>query len=150
MLKRSVTYLFSAAFALFFLLAGTGVNIVRYCCAACAAEGIVHVAESSCTAVHHHHTDAIPCACGDHEDMGCSNINHHPDGCHLLRFKVDQPVVAEVFTLPLAVAVHVLFFIEQFQLLPTITEIAVSEFPENSSIYAHGCIVPIRNRSLLI
>lgn len=69
---------------------------MNYCCNSCAEAGIEEVAHSSCEAFHHkdhattchHETNE-----NGHDDLACSNINHHPDGCHLLRVKVDTPSI---------------------------------------------------------
>lgn len=37
---KLLKYILSVAFALYFLLAGTGLNIIRYCCDSCAETGI--------------------------------------------------------------------------------------------------------------
>ena len=89
MMAQSIKYLFTFISAAYFLLVGTGYNVVNYCCNACANEGIEAVATSSCNSVHHHshstnhfHTNG---------DMSCSDFNHHPAGCHLLRINTDIP-----------------------------------------------------------
>jgi len=82
---------FSAAY---FLFAGVGYNVVNYDCSSCAEAGIEEIAYRSCNAVHHH--DSNKEASHQQDDLTCSNINHQPDGCHLLRLKVDIPSVQTV------------------------------------------------------
>ncbi len=74
--------------ALFFLLAGTGVNYVQYCCSSCKAVGIVHVMAESCEAVHEH--------THHHHDADC----HHENGCQLHRLEVGQTMLAAVVDVP--------------------------------------------------
>lgn len=71
------------------MLAGVGYNVVNYCCQICASEGIEEVASSTCNDVHKllysetKHTES--------EDMACTDTNHQPSGCHLLRLSIDTP-----------------------------------------------------------
>ena len=90
MKAKPVKYFFTLLSAAYFLFAGTGYNVVNYCCQICANEGIETVATSSCNAVHHHtHSN-------DHNpqngDMSCSDVNHQPTSCHLLRLSIDIPI----------------------------------------------------------
>ena len=86
--------------AAYFLLAGSGYNLVRYCCEGCASEGIETVANKSCEAIHHEHEheDGACCnhthsASSGHKDMACSDTSHQTDGCHLLRLQTDIPAI---------------------------------------------------------
>ena len=85
------------ALAGFFLFAGSGMNIVNYCCDVCAEHGIEEVAENSCSALHHHESDCCESSAAhvdnSHEDMACSNTSHHPNGCHVLRLNVETPTI---------------------------------------------------------
>lgn len=91
MSKKLSKYLFVILSAAYFLLAGAGYNIVNYCCDSCAHAGIEEVANTSCDALHKHEHES---ACQhEQEDLACTNINHHTDGCHLLRVKVDTPAI---------------------------------------------------------
>ncbi len=99
-LKQILTFICAA----YFLFAGSGYNIVRYCCEGCAKEGIEVVATKSCEAIHHtgHDHDKESCcnhpSSPAHDDMACDNINHQTDGCHMWRLQTDIPsvYVAEV------------------------------------------------------
>jgi len=89
MKAKPIKYFFVLLSAAYFLFAGTGYNVVNYCCQTCANEGIETVATSSCTTVHNHtHSN-------DHNlqngDMSCSDVNHQPATCHLLRLSIDIP-----------------------------------------------------------
>lgn len=95
-------HIFSLIFGLYFLIAGTGFNIVNYCCNSCEDEGIEKIALHSCDAVHHNESD-----CCNHEsthnaemqDVVCDNPTHHPDSCHILRLKVEIPALTSAFEL---------------------------------------------------
>lgn len=43
----------SLALAMYFLVAGMGFNIVKYCCSYCESEGLTHFASHSCSSLHH-------------------------------------------------------------------------------------------------
>lgn len=81
--------IFAILASVYFVVAGLGFNYVNYCCQACANEGIESVALLSCNALHHHSK-----AVNHHkltEDITCGDLNHDPQGCHLVRLKVDVP-----------------------------------------------------------
>jgi len=99
MLAKSIKYLFTILSAAYFLLAGSGYNVVNYCCQTCASEGIEAVATSSCNAVHHH-SHSSDCQ-HQNNDITCSDANHHPDGCHLLRLNIDTPSIQSTQELPI-------------------------------------------------
>jgi len=94
MLTQSIKYLFTFFSATYFLLAGVGYNVVNYCCSSCAEVGIEEIAYRSCNEIHHH--DHSKNADHQQDDIACANGNHHPDGCHLLRVKVDIPSVQAI------------------------------------------------------
>jgi hypothetical protein len=98
MVKKGIIYIVTILFATYFLMAGTGFNVVKYCCNSCADAGIVALANGSCEDVHHH----SPTLKNHHpsNDIACSNIEHQPNGCHLLRLFIDTP---SVVVKPLAV-----------------------------------------------
>lgn len=93
LIKHSVSLLL----AIFFVFAGSGMNIIQYCCNICSEHGIEEVAEKSCSSFHHHADDC----CGtseDHkhaDDIACSDITHHTQGCHILRLNVETPVLVD-------------------------------------------------------
>lgn len=89
-MKTSFTNtIFSFLAAIYFVVAGLGFNYVNYCCQACANEGIESVALITCNTLHHH-SKAV-----NHDkptdDVTCGDFNHDPQGCHLVRLKVDVP-----------------------------------------------------------
>lgn len=91
MKAKSIKYLFTFLSAAYFLLAGAGYNVVNYCCQTCENEGIEAVSTSSCNDVHNHsHSSDRHQPNGD---MSCSDVNHHPAGCHLLRLNIDIPSI---------------------------------------------------------
>ncbi|MFA6582058.1 MAG: hypothetical protein WCS79_09665 [Paludibacter sp.] len=91
MMAKIIKFLFTVVSAAYFMFAGTGYNVVNYCCQSCAQEGIEAVATNSCNAIHHH----LHSTNHAHQknDIACNNINHHPTGCHLLRLTIDTPSV---------------------------------------------------------
>lgn len=106
MLKKYLHIIFSISLSLFFVIAGSGFNIVNYCCNVCEDEGIEHVAGKSCHAVHTQNDTC--CEHGRHDtaqaettescdlqtdDYACSDMHHKTDKCHLLRIAVDLPVL---------------------------------------------------------
>jgi hypothetical protein len=106
MLKKYLHIIFSISLSLFFVIAGSGFNIVNYCCDICESEGIEHVAGKSCALVHYKadtccsdeseqttHNESNN-ACHTHsDDYACTDIHHKTDKCHLLRVTVDLPVL---------------------------------------------------------
>jgi len=98
MLAKSLKYLFTILSAAYFLLVGTGYNVVNYCCQTCANEGIEAVATSSCNAVHHHSHSSHRQQ--QNSDITCSDVNHNPAGCHLLRLIIDTPFIHTTQKLP--------------------------------------------------
>ena len=91
------------ACAVYFLIAGSGYNLVRYCCEDCASEGIEAVANNSCETIHHKNEHEGGACCNhthstshEHEDMACSDVNHQTDGCHVWRLQTDIPTITSV------------------------------------------------------
>ncbi len=91
MVKKGLKYIVSIIFTTYFLLAGTGINIIKYCCDSCAEAGIETLAKGLCEDVHRH----SPILKNNHQsnDIACSNIEHQPSSCHLLRLFIDTPSV---------------------------------------------------------
>lgn len=96
-MKQLYKILFSALLATFFVVAGSGYNVVHYCCEECAKHGIVEVATHSCEEFHHpnkngcsghHHIND-----NDHRDMASTDVIRMNDGCHLLRLHTDTPSI---------------------------------------------------------
>ncbi len=94
-MKKEFKHIFSLCFGLYFLLAGTGFNIIQYCCERCEDTGIENVAANSCEKVHH--SGNYSCCHNESEDYSCSNINHYSGGCHILRLKVETPSIGSAF-----------------------------------------------------
>ena len=88
---------FSLLLGIYFLLAGTGFNIVNYCCDSCESKGIEFIAKHSCEEVH---LDKIEC-CETHSehsqdlahDISYAADLSHADSCHILRLKVETPTI---------------------------------------------------------
>ena len=95
---KLITYLFSGFFSLLFVFAGTGFNIVNYCCNGCASKGIDYIAHHSCISVHqakkssccdfdkHQHNHQFPTLTVIGENEICS----HEHSCEVKRVHVDD------------------------------------------------------------
>lgn len=99
MLNKHLKYLFSVLSAIYFILAGTGYNVVQFCCDDCEEEGIEFVAQNSCAAVHHEQNhdcfdfnDAQPFeALHQSHVQSCS----HDNSCQVIRVQLDDFSVAD-------------------------------------------------------
>lgn len=108
---------FSLLLGLYFLLAGTGFNIVNYCCDSCESKGIEYIAKHSCEEVHHHKSDCCEshshASADSHHDIACTDIQHMPECCHILRVKVETPTVVSIPELiSVTIFTHTLFAYE--------------------------------------
>lgn len=97
-MKRTFVQLLSILCAVYFLMAGTGYNLVRYCCGSCENEGIESVVMKTCASVHHnHHEEGETCCHHSHEVSGtseavlCSDVPQEMTGCYLYRIQTDTP-----------------------------------------------------------
>lgn len=79
-MRKLLTYCFTAYLLVFFLMAGTGISLVHYCCDECRHAGLEHIVEHKCDAVHHH---------DHHHDCTCL----HHDACHYLHYAVSQTTI---------------------------------------------------------
>ena len=123
---------FSLLLGIYFLLAGTGFNIVNYCCDSCETKGIEFIAKHSCDEVHHHKSDCCEshssASADSHQDIACADVQHLPDGCHILRVKVETPTVVSIpELLSVTIFTHTLFACES---------IFMDFQPENSFQYS--------------
>lgn len=95
-MRKNLRNIAALALACFFLFAGTGMNIIKYCCDTCSDHGIEEVAANSCSAFHYHESSC--CDSNEHHetshnDMACSDISHQTNDCHVLRLNVDIPII---------------------------------------------------------
>lgn len=86
MKRNIVTYLFSGISALFFMLAGTGFNIIHYCCNTCEDNGINYSIHHGCDE-HNHHGNTPGCCKtlpNEHSlyDFKILNTDSHNDESH--------------------------------------------------------------------
>ncbi len=91
---KAVKYLFSTIFALLFVFASTGFNIIKYCCNDCAHKGIDYIAHNSCLAIHHEESEPL-CLGHDetmHHDLGFTDKSscHQEDNCEITRIQLDD------------------------------------------------------------
>lgn len=119
MMAKIIKFIFTFVSAAYFMFAGTGYNVVNYCCQTCAQEGIEAVATNSCNAIHQHlHTTNHS---HQDNDMACNNANHHPTGCHLLRLNIDTPSVQTTSEAIVSTINHCNLFFSTVNLLNEIT-----------------------------
>ncbi|GAB1415054.1 hypothetical protein MASR2M117_04600 [Paludibacter sp.] len=112
MKSNFTTYLLSALFSLLFIFAGTGYNIVKYCCNTCASEGIEFIAHHACNEIHQHAHHSCCSSKHNHkfdfEDLHLVNTTQHnninADGsCEINRIQVDNFSFSENNIIPDAV-----------------------------------------------
>lgn len=95
MIKQCTTYLVSSIFAIYFLVAGMGVNVVRFCCSACAEQGIEHLAENGCSNLHRSHCETHNKCCHHHGE-DCTAPIHHGSECKFWRMTLSDVMLEEV------------------------------------------------------
>lgn len=140
-MKQWVANSVAIVLAVCFVWAGSGMNLVRYCCDECRQAGIEHVLNHSCDKVHHHtpHHDQDYC--------------HHGDGCTFTRLEVSDGGISHAIQVPeiAALDVVVLPAIEEEILLFATANIETYTY-ENTrhTIPLTGRGVSISNRSILI
>ena len=74
-----------------FIFAGTGFNVISYCCNTCAEAGIEKVAEMSCDCIHHHHHHTNKTEHHLHPASENICMQDFQKGCDLNRLTVDVP-----------------------------------------------------------
>lgn len=92
---KVIKYCLSIVAAAYFFLAGTGFNIVSYCCYSCEEKGIEFVAEHSCMAAHKHDANCKNDCCKSDIDISCNDLQHIFNGCHIFRASTETPVVSQ-------------------------------------------------------
>lgn len=87
--------LLSSLLAILFFFAGTGYNLVVYCCSDCEKAGMEAV--TSCECIHHHHHHANGEVHADHDVPPhiCDFLEHHQKSCEFQRLTVDTPTVSD-------------------------------------------------------
>lgn len=94
MKTKAIHIILSLFFSAIFMFAGTGYNLIRYCCDDCRNTGIWKVEEMSCEIVHdqHHHSC---CGSGYSQTVPApkSCVNEMNKGCDIDRLTVDVPSV---------------------------------------------------------
>lgn len=128
-MKTFLRNIMSLLLGIYFLLAGTGFNIVNYCCHSCETKGIEYIAKYSCNEVHHFEANCCDTKTPTSEDLACSDMQHHPDSCHILRVKVEVPTVVSIPELiSVTILTHTLFITEN---------IFINFQPENTLVYSN-------------
>jgi hypothetical protein len=150
MVKKGLIYIVTILFATYFLMAGIGFNVVKYCCNSCADAGIVALANGSCEAVHHHSPDLK----NNHQrsDIACSNIEHQPNSCHLLRLYINTlSVVAKPIPVDNTINSIDLFYAFQNNLtLRSLFPILSVSQPPDYCLFSSGREIITRHSVLLI
>lgn len=128
MKKQWFKYGLIGLLVVFFMYAGTGLNVARYCCAVCADYGVEHIAHIPCKDIHKNagNTSTYSHTC----DI---NANHACDCCKLYRFVTDEGFTQEIFEMPDVIKVHLLGSMH-CTLLPLLTCLLVeSDAPSDDS-----------------
>jgi hypothetical protein len=122
-MKKNIRNIAALILACFFLFAGTGMNIIKYCCDTCSDHGIVEVAANSCSAFHHEKSSC--CDSNEHHetshnDMACSDISNQTNDCHVLRLNVEIPTIVSGNQLELNLSkISAVLFFELFLVNPS-------------------------------
>jgi hypothetical protein len=91
---KLLRYILSVAFALYFLLAGTGLNIIRYCCDSCAKTGIAAMVITQTENKQENQQDCCDMeAPTGHDDPSqqLNQINQDENCCSFRHLTVDTP-----------------------------------------------------------
>ena len=83
----------SALFGLYFLVAGTGFNVVHYCCNICEDEGVESVIVESMHGMSH---SEMNCCENEEPEESTCDTSHHTNSCHLTRLSIEPTVLSSV------------------------------------------------------
>lgn len=156
-MKKVFKHIISVVLISYFFLAGSGINVVNYCCDTCRQHGIVDVAENSCGVLHHSTAGCCDSTAhnrenSDDHDLVCSNISHHPNSCHLLRLNVETPTIVgaqflkfEAHNFQLALPI----IIFSFNIFENIYLVEQSEYSPPDTPLAVGRLI-LTNKSVLL
>lgn len=127
--------------AVCFVWAGSGMNLVHYCCDECRQAGVEHVLAHSCDQIHHHTSchSAEPC--------------HHGDGCTFTRLEVSDGCISHAIQVPEAAALDVLALPAAMGEELLLATANIEEYTYENTRYTipiTGRSVSICNRSILI
>lgn len=89
-------YLFVLLSAAYFLVVGTGLNVIKYCCNSCEDEGIENVVNETCSDIHSGNMSLVNQHASTHTDVACQDANHISSECHLLRLQTDIPEIKKL------------------------------------------------------
>lgn len=108
-MKKYIKYILSTLFGIYFLFAGLGFNVIRYCCQSCADEGI----EAMATTMHKHETES--CCEAMPNEQATLAIEQPIECCQIERLAVEVSpiVVASELAHRLVIDLN-LFFTESF------------------------------------
>lgn len=106
-MKKYIKYIFSTFFGIYFLFAGSGFNVIRYCCQSCADEGIEAMAADM-------HNNQVSSCC-EAKDLTVTSVKQSESCCHIQRLSVEvSPIVVASEVAHRSVIDLNLFFIETF------------------------------------
>ena len=132
---RYFQHITSFLLATYFLIAGSGFNIINYCCNGCRDAGIEYVAAHSCSDVHRHEGD-VCCSTNhysnDNKDNTYSLTHSHADHCSVNRFNVETPTLSvnnQILTGQIFSFVAIVFEANKFVSIASETEIYYLKFP---------------------
>lgn len=81
---RYLHYISALFFAGYFLLAGTGYNVINFCCNHCEDVGIEYLVHHSCDELHHNNT-----SCCDHDASVSEKLTELSNYLHFSRFETE-------------------------------------------------------------
>ena len=84
-----IKHLFIYLSAAYFLIGGTGYNVVNYCCQNCANEGIEEIEMNTCFNIHHHINSKE--SNRQHNFFYYYTANQESENCRFLRVNTDIP-----------------------------------------------------------
>lgn len=147
MRSKIILSLLSAVFSFIFLIAGTGYNIIHYCCGACELKGIEYIAHHSCEDVHHnedvndcdsHHSHHCNHQKTSHTDFVVLNdihadaeTCHSGEHCDVKRVQVDDFSISQSASISnLDIDYQILTFIETIFNYQT-DVVSITAYPAN-------------------
>ncbi|MDD3322450.1 MAG: hypothetical protein PHS59_13505 [Paludibacter sp.] len=142
----------SLIFGLYFLIAGTGFNVVNYCCNLCEKEGVEAVIIES----KHIQRDHEMSCCNDDlsSEKTCDNLQHHSNSCHLTRYSVEISPISSILELKTATDFQLILFLNvQNRISEVLNNNIDSEFelpPPDKKLLKKGRDILTTNAILLI
>lgn len=118
-MKTFIQNSISVLFGLYFLIAGTGFNVLNYCCNLCEDEGIeVVIVEAK--RIQHDRTDTMSCCNPDMHNDNTNQYLQYSSPCQLTRYSVDISPLSSFFKLKIdSISTLILFTNVQLRIFET-------------------------------